>query len=593
MKKFVNILVLLVAVAFAGCRTDNDFGLGGAGADDTSGGGNQTLGRKVTVAAISSADSDQEEFDPTRAKLNQNYDYLWTKGDQIGLFATDLDATTEYVHNMCLTNLHKDDARDADFEGYLPEGYVPMPATHRYWYAAYYPHHEGVALHLTEGQNPRLTGLSLSAEQTPTGAGVEGFRTDLATMVSSVSGNTITQENINHGVQLGFEHLFAVVEFTYNVDRLPDANQRRITKLTLRAEGKAIAGDYDVEFTNQGPQLNFTNPLSEVTIDMKDFEGGGLAVGQSVFAVVNPVLNGEVEVDVETSTGYNFTCFCTVKSSEPAAWHTTKFDIPVFEIELDNPNFAYTSYTLYKAGNISAANGMSGNAVAFNTPSYSFSSPNDNATMRYQPKDVKGVEKLVDGKSATSGLSVGLHKASFNVALSDGQKVISPSQDVHVTGIPYSVDCRNTSLDDAINAGWTFTGTVEEKGGWQTLYSYLGTKNYGSLFSPVFYTPSEVNVTYTARMCYFTTGTGNKSITIFSGVTTGTTEATSNRKEISRVNSVVVGTVPNDSKYTNCTYNVTIPQGDTYRISIADNKPSNTFTAQNWVCMGEFNIVYR
>jgi hypothetical protein len=245
-----------------------------------------------------------------------------------------------------------------------------------------------------------------------------------------------------------------------------------------------------VEFTNQGPQLNFTNPLSEVTIDMKGFEGGGLAVGQSVFAVVNPVLNGEVEVDVETSTGYNFTCFCTVKSSEPAAWHTTKFDIPVFEIELDNPNFAYTSYTLYKAGNIAEANGMSGNAVAFNTPSYSFSSPNDNATMRYQPKDVKGVEKLVDGKSATSGLSVGAHNASFNVVLSDDQKITSPSQQVDVTGLPYKADTFNRT---AFNAFWEVGSGVD-------LYDnqVAFTTSHGSwMMSKSFHIPANINCVLT------------------------------------------------------------------------------------------------
>lgn len=482
--------MLLVAVAFAGCRTDNDFGLGGAGADDTNSGGNQTLGRKVTIAAISSATSDQEEFDPTRAKLNQNYDYLWTKGDQIGLFATDLDATKEYVHNMCLTNLHKDDARDADFEGYLPEGYEHMPATTRYWYAAYYPHQEGVELHLTEGQNPRFAGLNLPTVQTPTKAGVEGFPTDLAVMVSSVSGNSITQVEANHGVQLGFEHLFSVVEFTYNKDFLPDAEakQRRITKITLRAEGESLAGDYAVEFTKQGPRLNFSTPSDEVTVDMSAF--GGLSAGQSVFAVVNPVLDGEVVLDIETSTGYNFTCTCPVNCSKPSAWHTTKFDIPVFRIELNSADFAYTSYTYYKAGNISAANAMSGNEVRFNTPSYSFSSSNDNATMRYQPKGVKGVEYLVDGKTETSGLSVGAHNASFNVVLSDDQKITSLSQQVDVTGLPYKADTFNRT---AFNAFW-------EEGSGVDLYDNqvaFAASSGSWMMSKSFHIPANINCVLT------------------------------------------------------------------------------------------------
>lgn len=585
--------MLLVAVALAGCRTDNDFGLGGAGADDTNSGGNQTLGRKVTIAAISSATSDQEEFDPTRAKLNQNYDYLWTKGDQIGLFATDLDATKEYVHNMCLTNLHKDDARDADFEGYLPEGYEHMPATTRYWYAAYYPHQEGVELHLTEGQNPRFAGLNLPTVQTPTKAGFEGFPTDLAVMVSSVSGNSITQVEANHGVQLGFEHLFSVVEFTYNKDFLPDAEakQRRITKITLRVDGKPLAGDYAVEFTNQGPRLNFSPPSDEVTVDMSAF--GGLAAGESVFAVVNPVLNGEVEIDIETSTGYNFTCTCPVNCSKPSAWHTTKFDIPVFQIKLGAEEFAYTSYTLYNKNQIDDANKMSGTEVRFNTPTYSFvlDFENPNKQNQYQPKDVKGVDKYyVDGGTQYSGLSMGVHNASFDVTLSGDQKVTSPPQVVHVTGIPYSVDCRNTSKSEAVSAGWTFTGTVEEKGsqGWQTLYSYLGTKNYGSLFSPVFYTPSAVNVTYTAQMCFFSTTTGRGGIYLCSGVATGTEEASKHHEEIPRVGK----SNPNISDYKNFSYSEELPQGNKYRISIY-NKTDKTFTSQVWVCMGSFNIVYR
>lgn len=167
---------------------------------------------------------------------------------------------------------------------------------------------------------------------------------------------------------------------------------------------------------------------------------------------------------------------------------------------------------------------------------------------------------------------------------------------LHVTGIPYSVNWRGDKRDDLTD--WATTGTVNyhaylgEEIGYRTMYSYMGTKEFGALFSPTYYTPANVDAIYTARACYCTTGTSltTKRVDIYSGLTTGTTEpSTKNTKTLSRVNSDYN---PGDSQFTDCTNSLTIPAGNGYRIYMRDSHPNDTFYAYNAVIFSNFSIKY-
>ncbi len=196
--------------------------------------------------------------------------------------------------------------------------------------------------------------------------------------------------------------------------------------------------------------------------------------------------------------------------------------------------------------------------------------------------------------SNLDGQSKAAHSLEVFMTTKLGDRIVV-RKTLHVTGIPYtSPDCR--SNDVAAAPGWETTGTVEywENRGWQISYYYnylFGSESKaGSLFSPTFYTPASVNVTYIPYMAYFTTINGSGSATIYSGVTTGTTEAKTNSTNISIL---AYSNPPAGDSYTACSHNATIPAGNAYRIYISDNRPTyKDNRAQNWVCMRLFEIKY-
>lgn len=198
--------------------------------------------------------------------------------------------------------------------------------------------------------------------------------------------------------------------------------------------------------------------------------------------------------------------------------------------------------------------------------------------------------------SDATGESKAAHSLTVWMRTKHGDQIVA-HKTLHVTGIPYtSPDCRSTDITNA--PGWQKTGDAQywRDRGWQTSYYYnylFGSKKKsGSLFSPTFYTPGSVNVTYTSYMAYFTAGAkGSSTATIYSGVTTGTTEAKTNSKNISLFYDI--DRKPDADQYTACSHNATIPTGNTYRIYIADSRPEyKDNRAENTVCMRLFEIFY-
>lgn len=97
----------------------------------------------------------------------------------------------------------------------------------------------------------------------------------------------------------------------------------------------------------------------------------------------------------------------------------------------------------------------------------------------------------------------------------------------HITGLPYSKDFKTDSSD----TGWTFVEknyndsySRDYKSGVGYLMYYAYTTDKGcNLFSPTFYIPQDIDVAYSATFSAGTTLHKDKSYTIYTGVTSGTT----------------------------------------------------------------------
>ena len=90
-------------------------------------------------------------------------------------------------------------------------------------------------------------------------------------------------------------------------------------------------------------------------------------------------------------------------------------------------------------------------------------------------------------------------------------------------------------------------------------------------------------------MCYYTLINGSANTDVYTGIAAETTHTTTNTNNIS-INDYADSGV----SYTSCKHNVTLPQGDKYRIYITDaHSEYKNNRAENWVVMGSFSIYYR
>ena len=255
---------------------------------------------------------------------------------------------------------------------------------------------------------------------------------------------------------------------------------------------------------------------------------------------------------------------------------------------------AQTSYSWYENDDVATANAKDRLTIYDPKADVTISNANYVKTLTLSqsgPASDKISGEKVKSVAFGDKNSQALGSYTYNASAVVGERTFSNAKTVYVTGLPYSVDCKNVGYSDA---GWTTTGTVEnfDKFGWQTrkyywLSKWTNTQLTGSLFSPTFYTPAETNVTYTANMGYFTLGSVDGSATVYSGITTGTTIVTNSKT------TTVDQTHRADKQYTGCTDNVSIPAGAGYRIYVGDNQPERKNVAENWVVMGSFSIYYR
>jgi hypothetical protein len=117
---------------------------------------------------------------------------------------------------------------------------------------------------------------------------------------------------------------------------------------------------------------------------------------------------------------------------------------------------------------------------------------------------------------------------------------------------------------------------------------YLSGVTAGAIFSPAFQTPSQTNVTYSTPVCYFTTGVGNKSIDVYTGVTSSFAKVKTSTTTISRVTS---NSNPGLSKYTTISKNDVMVLNGRVAISTDESKDGNL--AENWFAVGSMTVRYK
>lgn len=212
---------------------------------------------------------------------------------------------------------------------------------------------------------------------------------------------------------------------------------------------------------------------------------------------------------------YSYTIDGNEVSEEATAAETKTITMPLptFEAEVS----AQTSYSVYTTQGATAANETDGSGIF------------DIATTTTISTDILSNEKysnllsvtysLDSGESSTEesptfqNLQWGTRKLTA-FALFDGNNATS-SVDCEVTGIPFRHDFRTNSDVSA----WTVIGDTKYEADWgqQILYTYFN-QQYARMYSPKFYSPKEINISYEIGAMYSTSGRYNHTCVIYSGV---------------------------------------------------------------------------
>ena len=454
MKRLNKILVLLVAVAFAGCRTDNDFGFGGAGEDNST-----PDVVPFSLAVKTSADTQEEEFDTAPATRtafvgDNAYDYRWSFNDVIGFSAVGASDNQKVFGNVNLVNNKPGANRATIFDGALQKTvYEQMRGSaQNYRYTAYYPYDADALCSVNANGQLIIEGLELATVQNPNVLGLGGFPTTNDFMITKepVVSGSLSATNVNN-INLEFVHLFAAVQFNLTDDKFKNGAEK-IIKITLTAlNGAPLTGEFNVN-TSTG-EVTFVDGQSYVEINIPS---GGMGENDpSVWAIVNPAaINGDVELTIETASGFTYTYTYPETRFAPSVFNEINFVIPAFELSAD----IYTSYTRYAAGNVAAANALNGSTIYFENVAIGGANPaTDNMGGRY---DIPYVESGVVCNDARTPLSNGTtsttytcaaasqwgeYNAQVYVKFANNKIVTSSYPNVHVTGLPYTIDISTQS----------------------------------------------------------------------------------------------------------------------------------------------------
>lgn len=257
-----------------------------------------------------------------------------------------------------------------------------------------------------------------------------------------------------------------------------------------------------------------------------------------------------------------------------------------------------TSYSYYAEGNASQANSCANNIIYF--PNASTYANVQNAMVTEAGVNVDGTDYAADfaNKSFTPAnvtvSSWGEHTVKAYIETMDGKRYESAPQTVHITGLPYNANWFNS--EDT--TGWATTGTVKfnDKGnGYRTFKFYaptiwtISTNETGAIFSPSLNLPANVNIHYDIKACYHTAGSTGDPNNLITGITSGTTVPQSTQTK--SVNHTYSLSAPKENKYTTCSFDATIGNGQ--RVYISDSHTQRKNSAENWFVVGSCYIGYR
>lgn len=270
---------------------------------------------------------------------------------------------------------------------------------------------------------------------------------------------------------------------------------------------------------------------------------------------------------------------------------TITMPLPTFKAEVS----AQTSYSVYTSQGATAANETDGSNIfnVITTPTISSDILNNDkyTSLLGFTYSLDNVESSTEKSPVFENLQWGQHTLTAFVSFDGGSA--SSSAVCEVTGIPYKGDYTNQSpFDDTVNP-WICVGSGEywrERG--YILFQYYFSTSYNCyVFSPAFKLPTSVDVRYSTKVAYFTTGTaiGNQSIDIYTGVSDKTNDSVKD-KTVS-INRIKSNNNPGDDQFTIISDNTTI--GNNYRVCISHDGQRDGNAAQNWLTFKSLEVLYR
>lgn len=193
---------------------------------------------------------------------------------------------------------------------------------------------------------------------------------------------------------------------------------------------------------------------------------------------------------------------------------TITMPLPTFTAEVS----AQTSYSVYTTQGATAANGTDGSGIFDVTTTTTIST------------DILSNEKYTNLLSVTYSLDSGESSTEVSpvfqnlqwgrrtltaIARFDGNDAPTSSVVCVVTGVPFRQDFRTNSDVSA----WIVKGDTKYEADWgqQILYTYFN-QQYARMYSPKFYSPEDINISYEIGAMYSTSGRYNHTCVIYSGV---------------------------------------------------------------------------
>lgn len=268
-------------------------------------------------------------------------------------------------------------------------------------------------------------------------------------------------------------------------------------------------------------------------------------------------------------------------------------------IEIPKPEFqlnvvAQTSYSIYTSQGAAAANEQDGSSIFGISAELEISSSilENEKYANLLPSvtySLDSGESSSDESPVFQNLQWGKHRLTATTLFDGG--TASSSVDCEVTGIPYRGDYSSVSPFDDTKNSWISVGTGEywSGRGYILFEYYFDINNNCFVFSPAFQLPTMVDVSYSTKVAYFTTGLGNPSINIYTGVSDRIDNSVKDKTtSIKKINS---NSNPKDNQFTVISDNATI--GNNYRICISHDGEEDSNWAQNWLTFKSLEVLYR